>query len=239
MYEKKRSPLSVFKDKKCYKRIPSFYKKEELFVDTLSRRTFFWDRAVTCGSENSHNIVQLNPDEDKYYLLTPYRTHIPPLKKFLPESIKAIARKPNLDIKLINIYSRSDIQHHICKQQFQELHTKTDTIQRQAIDQSLRELSETAEFSDIYAQDYVGYFKDIKYYIYLNGETYRPQDISPIKFFSFVNLKNQFLAFLGWPFYILERLNILYAVSISINKILLDAQRVNTTKNINRTKFIR
>ena len=110
---KKRSPLSVFKDKKCYKRIPSFYKKEELFVDTLSRRTFFWDRAVTCGSENSHNIVQLNPDEDKYYLLTPYRTYIPPLKKFLPESIKAIARKPNLDIKLINIYSRSDIQHHI------------------------------------------------------------------------------------------------------------------------------
>ena len=24
-----------------------------------------------CGSENSHNVVQLNPDEDKYYFLTP------------------------------------------------------------------------------------------------------------------------------------------------------------------------
>ena len=41
------------------------------FVDTLSRRTHFWDTAVPCGSENSHNVVQLNPDEDKYYLLTP------------------------------------------------------------------------------------------------------------------------------------------------------------------------
>ena len=59
-----------------------------------------------------------------------------------------------------------------------------DTIQRQSIDQ-------TAGFSDFYAQDYSGYFKDIKDYIYLNGEKYRPQDISPINIFSFVNLKNE------------------------------------------------
>ena len=85
-----------------------------------------------------------------------------------------------------------------------------DTIQRQSIDQKLRKLAETAGFSDIHAQDYHGYFKDLKGYIYLNGEKYRRQDISPINIFSFVNLKN--LAFLGWPYYILERLTILYAV---------------------------
>ena len=49
-----------------------------------------------------------------------------------------------------------------------------DTIQRQSIDQNLRKLAETAGFSDIYAQDYSGYFKDIKDYIYFNGEKYRP-----------------------------------------------------------------
>ena len=87
-----------------------------------------------------------------------------------------------------------------------------DTIQRQSIDQNLRKLAETAGFSDIYAQDYSEYFKDIKDYIYLNGKKYRPQDISPINIFSFVNLKNEFLAFLGWPYYILERLTILYAM---------------------------
>ena len=77
-----------------------------------------------------------------------------------------------------------------------------DSIQRQSIDQKLRKLAEIAGFSDIYAQGYSGYFKDIKDYIYLNGEKYRPQDISPIKIFSFVNLKNEVLAFLGWPYYI-------------------------------------
>ena len=87
-----------------------------------------------------------------------------------------------------------------------------DTIQRQSIDQNFRKLAEAPEFSDIYAQDYSGNFKDIKDYIYLNGEKYRPQDISPINIFSFVNLKNEFLAFLGWPYYILERLTILYAM---------------------------
>ena len=37
----------------------------------------------------------------------------------------------------------------------------------------------------------------------------RQQDISPITIFIFVNLKNELLAFLGWPYYILERLTIL------------------------------
>ena len=45
-----------------------------------------------------------------------------------------------------------------------------DTIQRQSIDQNLRKLAETAGVADIYTQDYSGYFKDIKDYIYLNGE---------------------------------------------------------------------
>ena len=122
-----------------------------------------------------------------------------PLKNFLPESIIAITRNPNIDLQSIGIYSKSDIQHHLRTQQFQGLLTKLDIIQRQSPDQNLRKLAETAGFSDIYAQDYSGYFKDIKDYIYLNDEKYRPQDISPINIFSFVNLKNELLAFLGWP----------------------------------------
>ena len=115
---KKVSPLYVFEDKRCYKRIPIFYKNKVHFVDdTLSRRTYFWDTAVPCGSENSHNVVQLNPDEDKYYLLTPYPTLMQSLKKFSPESIRAIARNPNIDLQSIGIYSKSDIQHHIRTQQ--------------------------------------------------------------------------------------------------------------------------
>ena len=70
-----------------------------------------------------------------------------------------------------------------------------DTIQRQPIDQNLRKLAETAGFSDIYTQDYSGYFKDIKDYFYLNSEKYRPKDISPINIFSFLNLKNVILPF--------------------------------------------
>ena len=89
-----------------------------------------------------------------------------------------------------------------------------DTIQRQSTDQNLRKLAERAGFSDIYAQDYCGYFKDIKDHVYLNGEKYRPQDISPINIFSFVNLKNELLDFPGWPYYILEKLTILYAMFI-------------------------
>ena len=61
-------------------------------------------------------------------------------------------------------------------------------------------------------KDYNGYFKDIKDYINLNGEKYRPQDISAINIYSFVTLKNEIIAFLGWPYYIPEKLTILYAM---------------------------
>ena len=135
-----------------------------------------------------------------------------PLKKISPESIRAIARNLNIDLQLIGINSKSDIQHHIRTQQFQELLTKMDTIQRQSIDQTLRKLAETAGFSDIYAQDCSRYFKDIKVYIYLNDEKYRPKYISPKNIFSFKNLKNELLAFLGCPYYILEKLTIIYAM---------------------------
>ena len=52
----------------------------------------------------------------------------------------------------------------------------------------------------------------IKNYVHLNGKKYRPQDITPINSFSFINFKNELLAFLGWPYYILEKLTILYAM---------------------------
>ena len=117
-----------------------------------------------------------------------------------------------MDLQSIGIYTRSDIQHHIRTQQFQELLTKMGTIQKQSIDQNLRKLAETAGFLDIYTHGYSRCFKDIKDHIYVNGEKYRPQDISPINIFSFENLKNERLAFLGWPYYILERLIIIYAM---------------------------
>ena len=40
----------------------------------------------------------------------------------------------------------------------------------------------------------------------------KSQNKSPKSFVIFVILKNELLAFLGWPYYILERLTILYAM---------------------------
>ena len=79
--------------------------------------------------------MRLIPDEDKYYLLTPYPTLMPPLKKLSQKSFKAFARNPNIDLQSKGKYSRSDLQHHIRTQQFQELLTKMETIKRQSIDQ--------------------------------------------------------------------------------------------------------
>ena len=107
-----------------------------------------------------------------------------PLKKFSPESIRAIARNPNIDLQLIGVYSKSDIQHHIRTQQFQELLTKMDTIQRQSIDQNLRKL----------------------------------------------------LAFLGWPYYILEILTVLYAMFNFLGFFLSPKKNLQCMRNTHTSK---
>ena len=72
----------------------------------------------------------------------------------------------------------------------------------------------------------------------------RQQDISPIKLFSFVNLKNEFHAFLGWPYYILEKLTILYAMfsflgffSLSKKESTIHAQNTHTSKQTSKSKI--
>ena len=118
-----------------------------------------------------------------------------PLKKFSPESIRATARNPNIDLQSFRINSKSKIQHIIRTQQFQEL-LKKNTMQRQSIEQNLRKLAETTGFQDIYKQDYIGYFKDKKDHINLNGGKYRSQGISSRNIFSSVKHQNELLAFL-------------------------------------------
>ena len=136
---------------------------------------------------------------------------MPPLRKFSRESIRAVARNPNIDIHFIGIYSRSDLKYPyttVSRTPNENGHNPK-TINLPKFKKTCRNCR---IFIDIYAQDYCGYFKDIKDYKHSNGEKNRPQDISPIIIFSFINLKNEILAFLGWRYCILERLTILYAM---------------------------
>ena len=111
--------------------------------------------------KKNHNVVLLNPNENKLYLLTQDPILKPSFNKFSPKTICAKARNPIKDSQSIVIFSRSDIQHHIRTQELQEVLTKVDTVQRHSIDQNLRKLTETAGFSATFSQDCSGYFEDI------------------------------------------------------------------------------
>ena len=71
---------------------------------------------------------------------------MPTIKKFLLQSVRAISRNRNIILQSIGKNSKSDIQHHILTQQFQELLSKMDIIQRQSKDQNLRKIAGTADF---------------------------------------------------------------------------------------------
>ena len=180
-----------------------FYTKIKLFCRYFIKTNLFLDNGAPFGSEYNQLKIQLNVKllnlnlfnyyllltaEINYYLLKPYPTLGRPFKKFSPQRLRATTRNPYLDLQTIGIYVKPDIiyKHNNSKNFSQK---GTPSINNQMIDQNLRKLDKTADFSGIYDQDYGGYFKVSKDYIYLNGEKNRPQDISTIDIFSFNHKK--------------------------------------------------
>ena len=95
--------------------IATLYSKAR--ATTVARYKFtatFSEKKVYCSQVSNGNKNRLDHESFSF--------------QFSPESIRAIARNPNTDLQSIEIYSKSDIQHHIRTQQFQELLPKMDTI---------------------------------------------------------------------------------------------------------------
>ena len=69
LVQKKSHHCSFWKKEMLPTQTYIFFKKIQ-FENKISQSTLFWDTIVLFGSENSHNVKQLNPNYDKIYLLT-------------------------------------------------------------------------------------------------------------------------------------------------------------------------
>ena len=99
------------------KRNSIFYKNQVHFVDTLSRRKYFGYRSPMYIRKQPQRLSK-KPRRRKLLRTITLPLFKAPLKKFSSESIRAIARNPNIDLQSIGIYSKPDLQHHFCTQQF-------------------------------------------------------------------------------------------------------------------------
>ena len=92
--------------------------------------------------------------------------------------LNVIVREPNIALQSIGDYSKSDSQPYIRTQQFQELLTKMDTTQCSQLTKTSENLQK--HFYRQLPTRLQWYFKDIKDYIYLNGEKCRPQRVTKL-----------------------------------------------------------
>ena len=77
---------------------------------------------------------------------------MPTLKKISPESIKTFTRNPNIDLQSIDVYSRSDIQHQIRTQQFQEFFTKSIQYKDNLLTKINENLQKPQDFRHLYTR---------------------------------------------------------------------------------------
>ena len=128
---------------------PHILRGKVLFVDTLSRKTNLWDRAVPCGSQSSHSVVQLNPDEDKV-IFSHHILHLCHHQRKFHQRESELLLETQKQIHNHCVYTLDQIYN------IKYAHTtfKIFLQKRQSLEQILRKLAETAEFSDIYTQEY-------------------------------------------------------------------------------------
>ena len=77
--------ISLLKIKDATKESPFSTKIKYILLTHFHKELIFGKQQSHVNQKNSHNVVQLNPVEDKYYLLTPYPTIMQPLKKNFPK----------------------------------------------------------------------------------------------------------------------------------------------------------
>ena len=100
------SPL--YKADKCFDRIPIYYRETIMYVDPTTRQTFNYATPIECGN-NPQNIIELDPDSDDFYVLTPEPLKREAPQMFKPTQIKTTITPNTFTAQDAGIYSNAEL----------------------------------------------------------------------------------------------------------------------------------
>ena len=102
------SPL--YKADRCFERIPIHFKDTLMYVDPITRQTYDYATPITCDN-NPTNIIKLDSDSDDqdFYILGPEHIKRKPPLMFTPPQIKTTIRPNTFTAQDAGIYSKAEL----------------------------------------------------------------------------------------------------------------------------------
>ena len=212
---KKSSPLYVPETRECYDKIPKLFKNRVQYVYQLTRQIYLWSKKVPCSHSNFDQLISIETEVTARYRVTPYPVKVETiLNTISPEEIVLDSMFSKASLIESGIYSKErliqerkrDLLHEYMRDRVKPL--------REATSANAQKLLELKQLGLL--QTYKNYEQSLKWLRDLNIIGYNFQIDQPSvnwkEIFDGAWLKKQILTIFGWPWYVLEKMAIIYAM---------------------------
>ena len=185
------------------------------YVHQLTRQTYLWAKKDPCSHSNFDQLILIDTEGTARYRVTPY-----------PEKVETILNNISAEeIVLDNMFSKTSlIESGIYSKEPLTLERKRDLLHeymrdrekplQEATSANAQKLLELEQLGLL--QTYKNYEQSLKWLRDLNINGYNFQMDQPSanwkKIFDGAWLKEQILTIFGWPWYVLEKMAIIYAM---------------------------
>ena len=212
---KKSSPLYVPQTRECYDKIPILYKNRVQYVHQLTRQTYLWAKKVPCSHSNFDQLISIDTEGASRYRLTPYPVKVETmLNTISPEEILLDNIYSKASLIESGIYSEEQLVQERKRDLLHEYMRDREKPLQDAQSANALKLPELEQLGLL--QTYKNYKQSLKWLRDLNINGYNFQIDQPSVnwkvIFDGAWLKDQILTIFGWPWYILEKMAIIYAM---------------------------
>ena len=212
---KKSSPLYVPQTRECYYKIPILYKNRVQYVHQLTRQTYLWAKKVPCSHSNFDQLISIDTEGTARYRVTPYPVKVETiLNTISPEEIVLDNMFSKASSIESGIYSREQLIQERKRDLLHEYMRDRKKPLQEATSANAQKLLELEQIGLL--QTYKNYEQSLKWLKDLNINGYNFQIDQPSvnwkEIFDGAWLKEQILSIFGRPWYILEKMAIIYAM---------------------------
>ena len=191
----------LYKADRCFDRIPIHFKDPLMYVDPITRQTYDYATPITCDN-NPRNIIELEPDSDDqdFYILEPEPIKRKPPLMFTPSQIKTTTRPNIFTAQDAGIYSNAELDQFLNRISFSKHSDSTLHLLGKSLSYSFIS-SNTPNYDADSPQDSGNPYNTLR--IGLHDKL-----LNLTLFFTPTWFSDAFIAFFGYPCYILTQCGI-------------------------------
>ena len=212
---KKSSHLYVLQNRECYDKIPILYKNRVQYVHQLTRQTYLWAKKVPCSHSNFDQLISTDTEGTARYRVTPYPVKVETiLNTISPEEIVLDNMFSKTSLIESGIYSKEQLIQERKRDLLHEYMTDRDKPLQEATSANAQKFPELEQLGLL--QTYKNYEQSLKWLrdLTINGYNFQidQPSVNLKEIFDGAWLKEQILTIFGWPWYVLEKMAIIYTM---------------------------